>query len=131
TETATTGANSLDERALRNKVHLHLFFDHLPLRLGIEADVTGDRLADQTGIDKLADAAPGHGRVVRDDGKIALSLPNKLIDDTLWRSDTHEAADHEGRAHVDHCNGILNGDGFHVTHSRLARAFWSAGEMPL
>ena len=119
-QAGATSPDALDEGALRNKVHLHLFFNHLPLRLGIETDVARNGLADQTRVDKLADAAPGNRRIVRDDGEVAFSLPHEFIDDALRRPNTHEAADHEGRPLGDHGDRFLNGNSFHVVHSRSA-----------
>ena len=43
-EPVAAGADALDQRALRNEVDLELAGDHLLLRLGVETDVTGDRL---------------------------------------------------------------------------------------
>src|SRR5262245_39231187 len=64
TEPVATGADAFDQRALRHKLDFHRLGNHLPLGLGIEADVAGDGPADKLGVDQLANAASGHGIVV-------------------------------------------------------------------
>src|SRR5438045_1049930 len=58
-ESEATGADPLDERALRDELHVRLAGDHLLLRLGIEADVTHDRAPHEPRSDELADADAG------------------------------------------------------------------------
>src|SRR5262249_44792741 len=68
-EPKTAGANTLDERALRDKIDSHFSTEHLLLRFWIESDVTRDRPAHQTFIDELSNAATRNRRVVCDDGE--------------------------------------------------------------
>src|SRR5262245_10980973 len=112
-EAEAAGADAFDQRTLRHELDLHRLGDHLPLRLGIEADVAGNGPAHEAGVDQLADAPPRHGVIVRDHREIALALTHELVDHALGRSDAHEAADHQGRAVRDQGDGVFHRNCFH------------------
>src|SRR6516164_10505845 len=112
-QSTTAGANAFDESALRDEVDRHCSGDHLLLGFGIEADVTGNSAADETGINKLTDAAPRERRIVRYHGQIAFALPHEFVDETLGSADAHESTDHEGRALRNDLNGICRRNCLH------------------
>ena len=64
--------DALDERPLRDEVHLQVPGEHLLLGLRIEADVTHDDPPQQLGSDELADADARSGGVVGDHREFAL-----------------------------------------------------------
>ena len=80
-EPEASGANSLDQRALRNELDLQFAGHHLSLCLGVEADVADDRFADQPRRNELADPPPGDRGVVGDHRQVAFSLAHDLVDD--------------------------------------------------
>src|SRR5262249_38726611 len=113
-EPKTAGANTLDERALRDKIDSHFSTEHLLLRFWIESDVTRDRPAHQTFIDELSNAATRNRRVVCDDGEVFLSLAHQFVDHAFRGTDGHEAANHQRSTIRDHGDGVLHGNCFHV-----------------
>ena len=100
---------------MRDELHLELAGHHLPLGLGIEPDVTDDGLAQQLGLDKLADPPARHRGIVGDDGKIAFALTHDFVDDPLGRADRHEPADHQACAVWDHRDRLIELEGLHVS----------------
>src|SRR4029077_12474189 len=71
TQPITAGADTLDQRALRDEIDRHFFGDHLFLGFGIKANVASDGAADEAGINKFADTASRERRIVRYNGQIA------------------------------------------------------------
>ena len=67
------------------------------------------QVRDECRIEQLANAFPRYRSVVADQRETALLLPDDLVKQTLRRSDTHEAADHDARAGRDHRNGFFDG----------------------
>ena len=97
-QTKAAGANPLDERPLRDKLHLDFAGHHLTLGFGVEANMADDRLAHQLGVDELTDAVTRPGRVVGDHGELPLLLTHELVDEALRGSYPHEPADHQAGA---------------------------------
>jgi hypothetical protein len=107
------GADAFDQRALRDELDLHFAGHHLPLRLGIEADVAGDHLANQLGLDELANSLSRRCRVIGDYGELAFVLTHDLVDDPLGRAHRHEAADHQACAIGNHRDCLFKTVGGH------------------
>jgi hypothetical protein len=87
--------------------------DHLLLRFGIEANVTCNGLADKSRADQLADSPAGHRRIIRNNGEIAFSLADQLIDHAFGCAHRQKTSDHEARTIWNHGDGVLKGDRFH------------------
>jgi len=68
---------------------------------------------DQSRIEQLADAFPGHRCIITDHRKTCLLLPNDFVEQAFRCSDTHESADHDARSGRDHRNGFFDGNGPH------------------
>src|SRR6185503_6283033 len=100
----------LDERALRHELYLHRAVEHLPLGLGIEADMAYDRLSHQLRAYQLADAGPRPCRVIGDDGELALALAHQLVHEAFRRAHTHEPANHQACPVRDHGDRTLERD---------------------
>ncbi len=92
------GADALGQGSLRAQLDADLARDHLPLRLGIQADVRRHELLDQLRFDQAGDAETGTPGVVGDDRQVLAALAHELGDQPMRRADAHEAADHERRA---------------------------------
>lgn len=112
-ETATTGANALDEGPLGYEIDGDLVVQHLLLRLRIEADVACSQACDESSIEQFANTFPGHSCVVADDRKPGFFLSDDLVEQALRRSDAHETANHDARPDRDHRNGLFGGNDPH------------------
>ncbi len=66
-----------------NELDLQFARHHLPLGLGVETDAAYDCLAQELGLDQLADPLVRRRSVVGDHGEVALLLAHDLVDDVL------------------------------------------------
>ena len=90
-------------RSLRDELDDDLTRDHLPLRLGIGADVRNDESSHELGVDQSPDANAWTRHVVGDNGEVIASLSQQFADQTVRRPDAHEAA-----VHSDDPSGIFS-----------------------
>ena len=84
-----------------------------PFNVLLRSPEMGD-LAQQFGVDQLADPLVRSRCIVGNDGQIALLLPHDLVNDPLWRADAQEAPDHKTRTVGDHPNRLIEGDCAHI-----------------
>ena len=96
--------NTFDKRTLGNELNLQFAGHHLPLGLAIETDMACDRLAQQLGIDELADASARSRGVIGDQGEVTLVLSHDLVDEPFGRPHGHETSDHQAGSVGDHGN---------------------------
>src|SRR4051812_11756906 len=106
TKAVAAGTDTLCQCALGHQLDLDLTGQHLPLGFGVGADMARDDLADQFGVDQLADSDTGTSRVIGDDGQVLLTLAYRLVDETGRRAYGHEAPDHEAGAIGDPSDGF-------------------------
>ncbi|MNE25758.1 hypothetical protein D3C80_1190960 [compost metagenome] len=83
---------------MRNEIDLEFAGDHQLLGLRIGADMAGNHLLHQTGIDQLADADTGAGRIIGDHGQVLFALADQFVDQQWRGARAHETADHQYRA---------------------------------
>src|SRR4051812_40831780 len=81
-QAVAAGTDTLRQRALGHQLDLDLTRQHLPLGFRVGADMARDDLADQLGVDQLADPNAGAGRVIGNDGQVPLALTHHLVDET-------------------------------------------------
>src|SRR4051794_6826096 len=105
-QSVAAGTDALGQCALGNQFDLDLTRQHLPLGFRVGADMARDYLADQPGIDQLADPDTGPSRVIGNDGQVLLALAHRLVDETRRRTHGHEAPDHEAGTVGNSGNGL-------------------------
>jgi hypothetical protein len=116
-KTITAGANPLDERPLRHELDVQFTRRHLPLGLRVETDMAHDYLAQQPGCDKLSNSPSGRRRIVGNNRKVPLILPNNLVDNSFRSADGHESSNHQTRAVGDHRDRLFERYGLHTSPS--------------
>src|SRR3954451_4011882 len=105
-QAVSAGTDTLRQRALGHQLDLDLTGQHLPLGFRVGADMARDDLADQPGIDQLADFDTGASCVLCNDGQVPLALADRLVNETGRRAHSHEAPDHQAGAIGDPGNGL-------------------------
>ena len=107
------GPDAFHKSPLRHEVDAHLSGKHLPLRLGIGADMARDDSPNELGIDELADAYAWPCSVVGDHRQVPSSQLDERVDKTRRRSCPHEPADQQGGTVRDQVRGVRRLNGFH------------------
>lgn len=120
TQPGTGSTDALNQRPLRNQVHLQVTLNHLLLCFFVKADVAGDQLAKELRADEFANSDPRKGSVVGDHREVALALPHQLIDQRLGGTAAHKTSDHQARSMGDHVGRFLHRNRFHAVLRSLS-----------